>query len=152
MMGLVRDESDNNGEERTRTMSDYSRVYLPEYKETRSKGMKLEHVIIAEHVLGKPLPKGAVVHHADGDKANNKRSNLVICPSGEYHQLLHMRIRAKAERGNPNYRKCCVCKKYDEPKNLYFNKSNRSFKHSECWKGYCKGRREKIREGKWTPR
>lgn len=53
---------------------------------------KMEHVLIAEKALGKPLPKGAVVHHVDGDPAGNRKPwNLVICPDQDYHLLLHRR-------------------------------------------------------------
>jgi hypothetical protein len=59
-------------------------------------GDKLEyqHRLIAEKALGKPLPKGAVVHHIDEDKANNHPSNLVICPDQTYHRLIHARMKA----------------------------------------------------------
>lgn len=45
----------------------------------------------AEIALGKPLPKGAEVHHADGTKGDN--SPLVICQDRSYHMLLHKRMR-----------------------------------------------------------
>jgi hypothetical protein len=54
---------------------------------------KLRHITLAEEALGKPLPKGAVVHHWNGDKADNSPENLVICPNTTYHALLHRRQR-----------------------------------------------------------
>lgn len=54
---------------------------------------KMEHVAVAEKALGKPLPKGAVVHHVDLNKQNNVGSNLVVCPNQAYHLLLHKRMR-----------------------------------------------------------
>lgn len=84
----------------------------------RNKGQKGLHVILAERAIGKSLPKGAVVHHVNGDKSDNTPSNLVICPSSSYHALLHIRTRALAETGNANARKCKICKKYDLTENL----------------------------------
>lgn len=73
----------------------------------------LEHRLIAERVLGKPLPKGAMVHHANGDKSDNRNSNLVICQDMEYHKLLHTRMLALKEYGDVHARRCVRCKKWD---------------------------------------
>jgi HNH endonuclease len=67
---------------------------------------KGEHILFAEKALGKPLPKGAVVHHMDRDGTNNNTKspwNLVICPNQGYHMLLHARARAL---GYEPMRKC----------------------------------------------
>ena len=48
----------------------------------------MEHRVIAEKVLGRPLRKGEIVHHIDDDGLNNKHSNLLIC-SRQYHSWLH---------------------------------------------------------------
>lgn len=78
-----------------------------------------EHVLIAEAALGKSLPKGAQVHHVDGDKANNSNDNLVICPSQAYHYLLHSRQEALDNCGNPDWRKCSHCGAWDDPSGMY---------------------------------
>ena len=54
---------------------------------------KFEHVLIAEKALGKPLPKGAQVHHLNERKGDNRNTNLVVCPDDAYHKLLHKRAR-----------------------------------------------------------
>lgn len=52
-----------------------------------------EHTILAEKALGKPLPKGAVVHHTGKPWDNYGPFKLVICLDQAYHLLLHRRMR-----------------------------------------------------------
>ena len=55
-----------------------------------------EHRVLAEKALGRPLPKGAVVHHTGEPGDNHGPFKLVICPNQEYHMLLHKRMEACA--------------------------------------------------------
>jgi hypothetical protein len=88
------------------------------------------HILIAEKVLGKSLPKGVVVHHANGLEDNNA---LVICQDQEYHMLLEQRTRAYKACGHANWKNCYICKRYDDPANLYCPPGrNRSFRHTSC--------------------
>ncbi len=50
-----------------------------------------EHTLKAEKALGRKLKKGELVHHIDGDKSNNKNSNLLICDRS-YHTWLEKRM------------------------------------------------------------
>lgn len=89
-----------------------------------------QHVAIAEAALGKPLPRGAEVHHVDENPANNAPGNLVICPSAAYHKLLHQRQRAFDACGHYDWRRCTFCKTYDKPENLSMNRKQAW--HREC--------------------
>ena len=52
-----------------------------------------EHRRIAEQKLGRPLRKGEVVHHIDGDKLNNSPGNIAVLPSQAEHARLHAKQR-----------------------------------------------------------
>ena len=83
------------------------------------RGTVYEAVLIAEKILGKPLPNGAHVHHVNGIKDDNRHSNLVICQDQKYHGLLHRRTDAYKATGNSHCQKCWICKQWDEPAKLY---------------------------------
>src|SRR5882672_9312237 len=105
---------------------------------------KFEHVRIAESALGKLLPEKAVVHHIDGNRKNNNPNNLVVCPDQEYHFLLHKRQEALEGCGNPDYRKCRLCFKFDDIPNMVPTGDGRYF-HRECSR---RSARNKYRENK----
>lgn len=47
------------------------------------------HRIVAEQKLGRPLRKGEVVHHIDGNKRNNAPENLMVFKSQAEHARWH---------------------------------------------------------------
>jgi len=81
-----------------------------------------EHRQIVEKVLGKPLPKGSVIHHIDENRMNNANNNLVLCPSYGYHRQIHMRMDALRATGHADWRKCPYCHQYDSPENMVHEK------------------------------
>lgn len=75
---------------------------------------KYAHLDIAERALGKPLPKGAIVHHDNKLRYDNRNCNLVICESRGYHAILHYRMRAYEATGNGDALRCEICKKWSD--------------------------------------
>lgn len=51
-------------------------------------GYILEHRLVMSNHLKRPLETWEVVHHVDGDKANNKLDNLELLPKQSEHVVL----------------------------------------------------------------
>lgn len=49
------------------------------------------HRVVAAKKLGRELRRGEVVHHLDGNPANNNPDNLEVCSSASVHSLHHRR-------------------------------------------------------------
>ena len=118
---------------RTITKDGYIDLWMPEHPAAKKKGYVVEHIVICEKALGKRLPKGAQIHHVDGDKSNNTPSNLVICQDQAYHSLLHVRQAARAACGNANWRRCVYCQKYDDVVNMRDRNRNNPKIKAESW-------------------
>lgn len=59
---------------------------------------KLQHRIIMEKKIGRPLLRSEIIHHKDGDRSNNKISNLEILTQAE-HAKEHYKSREKTKKG-----------------------------------------------------
>lgn len=53
-------------------------------------GGRHQHRVVAEQMIGRPLLPKEVVHHKDGNKANNDPSNLQVFSSQAEHARHHM--------------------------------------------------------------
>jgi hypothetical protein len=108
----------------------YVVLYRPEHPNANKAGYVKEHVVVAAEAMGKPLPKGADVHHVSGDRSDNRNRNLVVCQDRAYHFLLHVRKKALDACGNPDWRACCLCHRYSPVEQLSMQRN--SGKHPEC--------------------
>jgi len=48
---------------------------------------RLEHILVMERKLGRPLKKEEVVHHRDGDVSNNSIDNLELMTRSQHGRL-----------------------------------------------------------------
>ncbi len=105
----------------------YVFVQQPDHPRADCHGYIAEHVLIAEAALGHYLPDGAEVHHANGTRDSGP---LVVCQDTAYHMLIECRTRALKACGHADWRKCWICQRYDEVKNM--SKHERSYFHLTC--------------------
>lgn len=149
MRGKTGKNSPNWKGGRTHDGNGYIKINQPSHPRASSKGQIPEHILVAERIFGKPLPLGAVIHHKDGNPANNNPSNLVICQDNSYHMLLHTRAKALKEYGNASWRKCGFCHRYDDPVNLKINVGKGGCTHHlKCKRDYERNRVKRINGGK----
>lgn len=129
--------------------SGYLKIHAPNHP-NNNMGYIPNSNLVTEKALGKFLPKKAIVHHINSNRLDDNNTNLVVCESIEYHNLLHRRSEAYKICGNANWRKCRYCGKYDDPKNMYqepFRKGQYtdSCRHRKCFAIYTKAHNEKIK-------
>ena len=86
----------------------------------------MQHRVVAEAAIGRPLPKKSIVHHVDGNRRNNDPTNLAVCPDQAYHKLIHLRQDALSACGNPDHRRCSFCRQYDSQDRMLKVGDNRS--------------------------
>ncbi|MCH5165513.1 MAG: HNH endonuclease [Clostridiales bacterium] len=70
------------------TKEGYKQIYTPSSPEARANGYAPEHRVVASEKLGRPLYDHEVVHHRDGNKRNNRPSNLQVM-SRSQHARIH---------------------------------------------------------------
>lgn len=63
----------------------YILLLRPDHPEANRHGYVREHRIVMEQILGRPLRRGEVVHHKDGNPANNDPQNLHLYQSNGEH-------------------------------------------------------------------
>lgn len=95
-------------------LNGYRVVYCPGHframRGTGYEGYVYEHVLVAEEFLGRSLTDDEVVHHLDLNRANNRKSNLLVLLSGQ-HSKLHYWL----SRG---------CPMVSDPQNNFLKKSS----------------------------
>ncbi len=121
---------------RIKTKRGYIMVSAPDHPRADSHRYVFEHIIVAEKALGKHLPQGAVIHHVNEDKTDNRPENLVICQDNGYHLLLHRRMNAIRACNHANWRKCQFCQQWDDPVNMYVRPDDNSAYHRSCYNTY----------------
>ncbi len=84
-----------------------------------------------KELLGRKTLDGVVIHYVDGNRDNKVNSNIVVCPSHAYHELLRQRKNAYEACGHADWIKCTYCKQYDTMSNMYQKKGETKYRSDE---------------------
>lgn len=73
---------------RIEDLNGYILIRIPDHHLANSHGYVLEHRLVVEQKIGRPLKSDEIIHHIDEDKTNNDPLNLEI-HSRSSHMALH---------------------------------------------------------------
>lgn len=80
---------------RKRTPKGYIQVLRKDHPRADSNGYVFEHIVVWEQYTGIPVEPGFVVHHLDGNKANNEIDNLCLMTFGAHSSYHNKRRKCK---------------------------------------------------------
>jgi hypothetical protein len=92
-LGKVRAESYHWTGGRYKDTDGYTVRMVSNHHQANGRGYALEHRLVMEKMLGCPLPDGAVVHHCNGDRSDNRPYNLRLFLSNGKHAAYHQKLK-----------------------------------------------------------
>ena len=79
------------------TKEGYKQVFKPNNPMARNNGYVAQHRLVASKIMKRPLLSDEVVHHIDGNKRNNRPSNLQVVTRAE-HWRIHSQKQIQSRR------------------------------------------------------
>lgn len=74
------------------TAAGYVFVYHPEHANADKRGYVREHVLVMSASMGRPIVRGEIVHHINGNTGDNRLENLELTTPGRHATIHHKGI------------------------------------------------------------
>lgn len=76
----------------------YMCVYFPDHPRSSKSGYIMEHILVAEALLGRHLNDKECVHHRNGKRDDNRKENLEVMTKSQ-HMSFHLKERWAKKKG-----------------------------------------------------
>ena len=106
----------------------YVGEYAPTHQRASKAGYVMQHVLVVERLTGVRVVRPMEIHHVNGNSRDNRPENLVLCPNGNYHKLLHQRQKALDAGFPAHFRICKACHSLDDPAKM--KRHGHGFRHT----------------------
>ena len=83
----------------------YVMIRHPNHPRARTNGYVLEHILVAESMMGRPLVRGEELHHINKNRADNRPENLRVYQSHREHWIKEHYREVAAARDAANSRR-----------------------------------------------
>ena len=92
MRGILTGKRSRNwrGGRHVKSDSGHVLLHIPDHPDANGHGYVQEHRLIAAGTIGRLLRPGEVVHHINGNPADNSPENLMVLSSQSEHMRVHM--------------------------------------------------------------
>lgn len=81
----------------------YVLIRKPSHPLSDCNGWVREHRLVMEEHLGRLLQRHENIHHINGNKADNRLDNLVVCSNSEHRRIFHKDDAMKALSKTPSH-------------------------------------------------
>ena len=96
----------------------YVQIKMYGHPRANINGYVLEHILVLEKSLGRPILPTEATHHIDGNRSNNVPGNLILFKTNKMHLAFHRRLKAFEVSGHWDWRQCEICHHFDDTEKL----------------------------------